>query len=260
MTQDPASPSRTYDLLVEHFGHRPRENVRRLWCFPHAGAGAAEFRSWPSLTNGDTTIRAIRLPGRESRILDPPFTQMRAVCDHLAEVMGPFVRSQDLFYGQCSGAFIAYELVAELQRVNSTLPARLIVASQGPPNFQAAPVTQSSLNDHDFRQSLLECGAVPPELSANDELWELVEPILRADYAIVDDYASGRRTPRIAVPITVLVGASDRVIRPAAAEGWRDCSDSAVTIHVVEGTHFLSQSMSEATLDVMLRPRQSSVS
>src|SRR6266545_727426 len=50
---------------------RPRPAARmRLFCFPHAGGGAAAYRSWPDLIGEDIDIVAVRLPGRENRVVE----------------------------------------------------------------------------------------------------------------------------------------------------------------------------------------------
>ena len=40
----------------------------RLFCFPHAGSGAAQFRPWADLMPPDVELCAVRLPGRETRL------------------------------------------------------------------------------------------------------------------------------------------------------------------------------------------------
>ena len=45
---------------------RPRPDARvRLFCFPHAGAGASVYRRWPAGLPADVELWAIQAPGRE---------------------------------------------------------------------------------------------------------------------------------------------------------------------------------------------------
>jgi surfactin synthase thioesterase subunit len=47
----------------------------RLFCFPYAGGGASIFRAWSDGLPADVEVCPIQLPGRGTRLMEPPFTQ-----------------------------------------------------------------------------------------------------------------------------------------------------------------------------------------
>src|SRR4051794_34726781 len=59
---------------------KPRLHARaRLFCFPHAGAGASAYRLWPNGLPTDLEVCAIQLPGRESRLREASLDSIPAL-------------------------------------------------------------------------------------------------------------------------------------------------------------------------------------
>src|SRR5690242_10574830 len=84
-----ACPARTprtqMETLLTHPGVDPGWTVRwqpapgarlRLFCLPHAGGGAAVYRMWGKELGPEVEVIAIRPPGRESRYLETPISDM----------------------------------------------------------------------------------------------------------------------------------------------------------------------------------------
>lgn len=240
--------------VVECFLEEPRRARRQIWCFPHAGAGPAEFASWPAMAGPDYLVCAIRLPARERRLGDEPFTDVGDLSAALAHDIGPLIGSHAVFYGQCLGAVVAFEAVAQLERVHAPLPARLFVASQlAPLNFDAASDSLASLEGAAFRQAVKDLGGWPPGLAESDEMWALLEPALRADFQLMEKCSVAPPSKRITVPITALVGSRDQAISLDRVEGWAAHSTAGFDVHVVQGEHFLSRSSGAEVIDLIRR-------
>src|SRR5439155_19515368 len=116
------------------------------------------------------------------------------------EVMGG--RPLALF-GHSLGALIAFETSKALGgRVR-----RLFVSGSSAPRFRVKK-RRSELTDEDLRRELSELGGTPTEVLDNDELMQLLLPMLRADFALVDGYRSGAAA-KAPCPITVFAGSDD---------------------------------------------------
>lgn len=240
--------------VVECFGQVPLRSRRQIWCFAHGGAGAAEFHSWPSLAGPDILICAVRLPGRERRLTEPLLTDMRHASRAIAREIGDLVSCNSVFYGQCLGAMLAFEVVAELERAGSVLPERVYVASQVAPQWiphDAATDILSDQDSADFRNALLALGGIPPELMENDEIWEIVEPALRADSKLIGSYKATSISDAIAAPITALLGADDIATPRDGVEHWRFMSSRSFTLQLIQGGRFLSQSSSAEIIRII---------
>ena len=73
--------------------HRP-DAAMRLICLPHAGGGASSFHSLAALLPRDIEMLTVQLPGRESRLSEPPFRRMAPLIDALTDAVSAPARRQ----------------------------------------------------------------------------------------------------------------------------------------------------------------------
>src|SRR5579872_5061546 len=71
------------------YGHPKPQSTMRLFCFPHAGGGASKFHQWNAMAPGNLEVLPIQLPGHESRIDEPPITDLPTLIDLIIEVLQP---------------------------------------------------------------------------------------------------------------------------------------------------------------------------
>ena len=56
---------------------KPNPQARlRLFCFPYAGTGASIFRTWSDGLPADVEVCPVQFPGRGTRLMETPFTQL----------------------------------------------------------------------------------------------------------------------------------------------------------------------------------------
>src|SRR6266498_628486 len=82
----------------------------RLFCFAHAGGGAAFFRPWRLSMVPDIDVRAVTLPGRESRVHEPPYRRIEQLLDPLCAALEPHLDRPYALFGHSLGAVLAYEV------------------------------------------------------------------------------------------------------------------------------------------------------
>lgn len=63
----------------------------RLFCFPYAGAGALIFRKWSDGLPRDIEVCPIQLPGRGTRLTEPPFTKLPCLIEALVRALDPLL-------------------------------------------------------------------------------------------------------------------------------------------------------------------------
>src|SRR5437879_5135268 len=80
----------------------------RLFCFAHAGGGAAVFRTWHEQVPAAIEICGIQLPGRESRWKEPPIHDIRRMLDQLIPAMQSRLHVPFALYGHSMGALLAF--------------------------------------------------------------------------------------------------------------------------------------------------------
>lgn len=206
----------------------------RLYCLPYAGAGASAFRAWPAAFGPGVEVVAVRLPGRETRLAEPPGFTVAEVADAIAADAGerPFV-----VYGHSMGARLGYEVVHALPE--TARPERLYVAACRAPHLPPdGPLHGlSTLDDATLLARLTPAGGFPPEVLAEPELVAMLLPALRADLAWLDNY---RHTPRppLPVPLVAIAGESDDGVKLSAVAQWGRLAGAGFSLHVVRGGHF----------------------
>src|SRR5450631_2601228 len=88
---------------------------RRLFCFPYAGSGPSIFRSWIGRLPGDADLIALRMPGRESRFAEAPYTDWPRLIEETAAALMPLLDVPYVFFGHSFGGMLAYETACRFQ-------------------------------------------------------------------------------------------------------------------------------------------------
>jgi len=100
----------TSSSWIDYLKPNPRANVR-LFCFPYAGGGASIFRTWANDVPTGVEVCPVQLPGRESRLIEQPFTRLSSLVQALAQAISPYLDVPFAFFGHSMGALISFELL-----------------------------------------------------------------------------------------------------------------------------------------------------
>lgn len=201
------------------FDKSPAKNDVILFCLPYAGGGASIFRLWQKQAPLGITLCRIQLPGRESRIKEVPLTDMNKLLDELFTVMQPWCENPFVLFGHSMGGIIAAELSLRFQKANKVNPIHLFISGSRPPH-SCPNRSMHKMASVDLRQALSCNGGTPDEILACDELMALFEPVIRADYTILETWAP-RPIRKINIPITVFAGLQDTVVPYTVVSEWK---------------------------------------
>lgn len=212
----------------------------RLFCFPHAGGAASAFSSWRGGMPDGLEIHAAQLPGRESRIMEPPISALDELVDQLTTAIEPAIETGEQFalFGHSAGALIAWELARSVRGRFGIGPVHLFVsACQSPSNVRAGYDDLHGLDDTDLLARLGEMNGTPAEAMANPELMRMVLPVIRADFGLFAGYDAAL-SGVLDCPVTVLGGDRDPVVAPDALARWAEATTAEVDVQVLPGDHF----------------------
>lgn len=203
----------------------------RVVTFPHAGGGPASLTTLAPLFPPHVQPWAVNLPGRQARLDEEPRTDLDGLVDDLAAALDAVPRPHVLF-GYCSGALLAH-LVARRRA-----PDRLVVGSFAAPDVAVVPRRLHALPSPLFWDRLVATGGIPADLARHTDLQPVLEPALRADFAML---ASWRHVPGppVDAPLTVLHGRHDRSLTRGALLGWRRHSTTRPTLRELDASHWL---------------------
>lgn len=210
----------------------------RLFCFPYAGGSAAIYRGWQEEMPAEIDVCPVQLPGRESRLLEEPFTHIEPMVKALVEALKPHMDRPFAFFGHSMGALIAFELTRELRRQKLGLePVHLFVSGRGAPQRKIERDPVHKLPHDQFVQRLRNLNGTPEAVLQNEELMELLLPILRADFEVNETYEY-QDEAKLHIPIHCFGGTGDVDISLEKHDAWREQTTEAFQLKMFEGDHF----------------------
>ncbi len=204
----------------------------RVFCFPHAGGGAAAYAAWRV-----PWICPVRLPGRETRSAEAPFERMAPLIDALAGAIEPYTAGDFAFFGHSMGAAVAFELARELRRRKLPLPKMLIASGARAPQFRRGHVPPPAPSDSEFLEELRRLEGIPAEFLNDAAAMRAILPALRADAALYRNYVYTGEPP-LDVPIRAYGGAGDPRIGPEHLQAWAEQTTASFAVRTFPGGHF----------------------
>ena len=241
-------------MTVPFIGVPDNSSARvRLFCLPYAGAGTAPFHAWPSVLPRDIQVCPIRLPGREGRLKETPYTSVTLLVDDLAPELLPHLDKPFALFGHSMGAIIAFELARELRRRFARVPLRLFASACRAPH---RPLTDAALSglprDLLLAEVQRQYGEIDRAVLASPALLDLVVPALRADLTMIEAYRYVEETP-LDCPISVLGGSHDATVCEADLLAWSRHTGVGFDRCLLPGGHHFLASARDALLDVVER-------
>lgn len=229
----------------------PRPDARcRLYCLPHAGGGAALFRTWPNHLPADVEVCPIHLPGRETRFRESRFTSIARLVQTLAPIILPHLQKPFAVFGYSMGGLIAFELLRELRRLGAPAPLRLLIAARQAPQLVEARPSLHRLSDKEFFETLHHrYGGIPDEALNNKEIRDIFIPLLKADMEMIETYQCRPEEP-LDCPISVFGGRLDH-IEHGDLSAWQQQTLQPVFVKMFEGSHFFIQTNQTHLLEVI---------
>lgn len=211
--------------------------ARQLFCFPHAGGGPSFFRPWCARLQPEIAVRRVLLPGRESRLEEPPFRHIADLVEPLCAALEPYLDQPYALFGHSMGAVVAYEVARRLSGADTVSPSCLIVSGRRAPGLAGNRRRLSALSDDEFLAEVARLNGIPPEVLSEPELLSMLLPALRADFELAETY---RPLPgsRLDCPVISYLSTSDPETDYDGVLSWREMTSGEFTMRVFRGDHF----------------------
>jgi acyl transferase domain-containing protein/surfactin synthase thioesterase subunit len=209
----------------------------RLFCFPHAGAGASVYQAWPSLFPPDIEICPIQLPGRETRLQETAFTRLQPLIVSLTEAIADYLDRPFAFFGHSFGALLSFELTRYLRRQGLPQPCHLFLSARRAPQLPDFETPIHNLPEDRFIEALKPWGGIPSEVLQTPEFSQLYLPPLRADFALLETYFYAKDKP-VDCPIYGFGGQEDSTVNQRELEAWQEQTNQKMNLKLFSGDHF----------------------
>ncbi len=227
---------------------RPVANpTLRLFCFSYAGGSASIYRDWHKHLPEDVEVCSVQLPGRGARFTERSFTSLGPMIDALEQAIDPYTKVPYAFFGHSMGAQLAFELTRRLRDRGIPEPQCLILSGRKAPQLQSKRKPIHTLPESEFREEVKRLNGTPDEALNNQELMDIVSPILRADFQAIETWEYTPSNP-ITVPMFVMGGVKDKNVTLDDLEEWRQVSTGPFGLELFSGDHFFINQATDSLL------------
>ena len=209
----------------------------RLFCFTHAGGGAAFFHPWRQALLPEIDVCPIILPGREARLRERPYTRIEHVLDPLLDALAPYLDRPFALFGHSMGSVVAYETARRLEAAAGPQPLCLFASGRRAPTLPARREPLHRLQGDAFLAAVSTLNGVPEQVLRQPEVFTLFLPALRADFELNEVYTP-LPGPRLHCPVSALTGDADPEVDLDEMAAWRAVTAGGFTLRVFRGDHF----------------------
>jgi medium-chain acyl-[acyl-carrier-protein] hydrolase len=232
---------------VYRFVPRPLSGLR-LFCFHHAGGGAAAYRSWAQQSSEDIEVCAVQLPGRGDRLRESPLTTVPEIVARLLPALRGELDRPFAFFGHSMGAVVATEAARALVTQGAPAPRHLFVSGRRPPHVADPQPPLAGLDDAAFVAEInRRYGGIPAELLEHADVMALLLPGLRADILALETF-NVRHGATLDCPISAYGGAADPLTPHEHLEAWRHVTRGPFRVRRFPGDHFYLEPQRSALL------------
>jgi len=199
------------------------------------------------------SIYALEMPGRGRRFRDKLLDSLSSMVDEAVDGIIPYVNDKNLiFLGHSLGGLLAFETARELRRRGLALPECLFVSGVRAPHIpKRMERTAFDLPNDAFVKVLKRMNGTPPEVMENQEMLELMVPIIRKDFQMYETYQYYDEQP-LECPITALGGTHDRYTKPEDIEAWSRHTKMLFSKHMLNGDHFFYNTNLKNIVEVII--------
>jgi surfactin synthase thioesterase subunit len=209
-----------------------------LFCLPYAGGSEAIYYKWKNFLNSLITLEPIELKGRGKRYSEEFYETLEdAVEDIFINIKDKIYDNDYAIYGHSMGSLLAYELYYKINENDLRLPKHIFFSGYKAPCIIRKDEEIHTLPDSDFMKKVISLGGTPEEVLDNQELLEVVIPIIKNDFKIIEKYKYKKRDNKILCDISILNGKQDSIMIEEIL-AWKSHTCGNFKTYNFHGNHF----------------------
>jgi medium-chain acyl-[acyl-carrier-protein] hydrolase len=197
-------------------------------------------------------VLAVQYPGRATRLRESPLKNLDLLLDDIEQAIAPLLDKPFAFFGHSMGATVSYELTRRLQASQKTLPMHLFLSGRSAPQLPVVKSPVHHLPDQEFLESMRDLNGTPTELLAHSELMEMMLPVIRADFQMLETWKYQASSP-LDIPVSVFGGLADDGVPLENLDAWAACTTGKMKRHIFPGDHFFLHQQYPAMLNIINR-------
>ncbi|QHI35396.1 Linear gramicidin dehydrogenase LgrE [Kordia antarctica] len=233
------------------------EHKVQLFLLHFAGGSSYSYDFLRAYMDDNFEFIPLEIPGRGKRFHESLLaTKAAAIEDYTKQIKKlRNHRKPYLIFGHSMGATLALSIAYEMEKINDIALSIIVSGNPGPgikePEDPDNKGPRYLMNDADFKAELEILGGIPEEILNSDELYDFFEPIMRADFAILEkesDYSE--EEIKLRSSIYALMGSEEE--RCEHIENWKKFTKGTFESNLLEGNHFFIHGHPEKLSTIIL--------
>jgi external thioesterase TEII len=182
----------------------------------------------------DFEIVPLELPGRGVRSHEILIRDKELAVKDLFEQIKTQIRGDRFYlYGHSMGSYLILHLAGILE--NSCLPPSFVFVSGNAGPGIHIKTGRHLLSSQDFKNELKTLGGIDDVMLKEEEWFSFYEPVLRADFELVEKYNLYKGLP-VQAPIFAMMGSREENVEEIT--NWKKFTSSHFRYKVFDGGHF----------------------
>lgn len=234
---------------LRRYSPRPAVSAR-VFCFPHAGGSASTYREWATGAPWDVEFVGVQYPGHEDLFDVEPAATVRALVDGAVDELWPLLDLPFLLFGHSMGAVVAYEVARRLEVCGHRAPRWLVVSGRPAPH-RSRPGAVHLGSDDELVADVVRLGGTDEGVFAHPGLREVVLPVVRHDYRLIETYRP-LPGPTLRAATAVLHADDDPEVTAAEARAWCEATTGPCDVLTFRGGHFYFSASGEPVVGTLV--------
>jgi external thioesterase TEII len=220
-----------------------------LFCVPFSGGNRYSFKILEKHCPESIKIRTLELPGRGARFNEPLLMDINDIVNDIFDQIKDQIEGPYALFGHSLGGLVIYLLTNKIILSGLTPPDHLFISGHKAPNVPNREIIKYNLPRNDFFAEISKMNGTPKEILEDNELMNLFEPILRADFKAVETCEFDSMAP-IDIPITAFYGTNDSHTYDDILS-WRKMTKNTFEMHDFPSGHFFIFDYPEQIIDII---------
>jgi surfactin synthase thioesterase subunit len=210
------------------------------------------YRAWATAFGDDIEVCAVRLPGRETRMSEPAYSDFTLLVRETTAALRRYVDRPYAVFGHSMGAWLAFEFVRNLRLAGVPEPLHLFVSARRAPQTSSSRPKIGHLGDRELIDTIQDrYNGIPSAVLAEPDLVKLLLPALRADLVALESYIYSTAQP-LTCALTVFGGTLDNNATSEQLDSWGIHTTGPFRRQLLRGDHYylLNQSATETITQI----------
>ena len=179
----------------------------KLIMIPFGGGNKFSYNYLKKYLAQDIKMIAVELPGRGYRMNEELLYNASDLVGDIYNKLKTEMEPPYAIYGHCMGGLIGYLFARKVYEEDGFLPNQLLVSGCPGPSYYHS-LGKVEISDNEIRDMLLDFGT-SNQLLENEEFFEMISPMVRADFKVLNEYRHQQLDP-ILIPITIVIEPGSR--------------------------------------------------